>query len=56
LLTLWKKETEPFSRTEEVALADAVEEFIKRVKRGKGKLPSMASMSTAMIRKGFGHL
>jgi len=35
LLTLWKKETEPFSRTEEVALADAVEEFIKRVKKGE---------------------
>ena len=35
LLTLWKKETESFSRTEEVALGDAVEEFIKRVKKGK---------------------
>jgi len=35
LLTLWKKETEPFSRTEEVALADAVEEFIKCVKKGE---------------------
>ena len=37
LLTLWKKETEPFSRTEEVALADAVEEFIKRVKKGESE-------------------
>lgn len=35
LLTLWKKETESFSRTEEVALADAVEEFIKRVRKGE---------------------
>ena len=34
LLTLWKKEDESFSRTEEVALGDAVEEFIKRVKKG----------------------
>ncbi|GAB2547052.1 TraG family conjugative transposon ATPase [Spirosoma aerophilum] len=37
LLTLWKKETEPFSRTEEVALADAVEEFVKRVKKGEAE-------------------
>ena len=37
LLTLWKKETESFSRTEEVALADAVEEFIKRVKKGESE-------------------
>jgi type IV secretory pathway VirB4 component len=37
LLTLWKKETESFSRTEEVALGDAVEEFIKRVKKGKAE-------------------
>ena len=34
LLTLWKKETEAFSRTEEVALGDAVEEFIKQVQKG----------------------
>ncbi|WP_440590450.1 TraG family conjugative transposon ATPase [Nibrella viscosa] len=34
LLTLWKKENESFSRTEEVALGDAVEEFIKRVRKG----------------------
>jgi conjugation system TraG family ATPase len=37
LLTLWKKETESFSRTEEVALADAVEEFIKRVRKGEAE-------------------
>ncbi|WP_138994201.1 TraG family conjugative transposon ATPase [Larkinella sp. C7] len=37
LLTLWKKEGEPFSRTEEVALGDAVEEFIKLLKKGKAE-------------------
>ncbi len=37
LKTLWKNETESFSRTEEVALGDAVEEFIKRVKKEKAE-------------------
>jgi conjugation system TraG family ATPase len=37
LLTLWKKETESFSRTEEVALGDAVGEFIKRAKKGNAE-------------------
>ncbi len=34
LLTLWKKETEAFTKTEEVALSDALEGFIKRIKKG----------------------
>jgi conjugation system TraG family ATPase len=37
LKTLWKNETESFSRTEEVALSDAVEEFIKQVKKGRAE-------------------
>lgn len=37
LLTLWKKETESFTRTEEVALNDAVEGYIKLVKKGKAE-------------------
>ncbi|WP_461094439.1 TraG family conjugative transposon ATPase [Spirosoma gilvum] len=37
LKTLWKNETESFSRTEEVALSDAVEEFIKQVKKNKAE-------------------
>lgn len=35
--TLWKNESETFSRTEEVALSDAVEEFIKLLKKGKAE-------------------
>jgi conjugation system TraG family ATPase len=35
LLTLWKKEDESFTKTEEVALGDAVEEYIKLVRKGK---------------------
>ncbi|MFC5410718.1 TraG family conjugative transposon ATPase [Larkinella bovis] len=33
LLTLWKKETEAFTRTEEVALSDAVEQYLKEIKK-----------------------
>jgi len=37
LLTLWKKEDESFTKTEEVALSDALEGFIKRVKKGQAE-------------------
>ncbi|RCR67063.1 TraG family conjugative transposon ATPase [Larkinella punicea] len=37
LLTLWKKETEQFTRTEEVALSDAVEQYLKLIKKTPGK-------------------
>ena len=36
LLTLWKKETEPFTRPEEVALSDAVEQYLKRIRAQPG--------------------
>ena len=35
LVTLWKKETEDYSRIEEVALGDAVDQFILRVQKGE---------------------
>jgi conjugation system TraG family ATPase len=37
LRTLWKKENESTSKTEDVALADAIEEFIKRVKKDEAE-------------------
>lgn len=41
ILTLWKKETENTSRTEEVALADAIQEFIRHL----DKRPEQASFN-----------
>ncbi|GAA4464845.1 TraG family conjugative transposon ATPase [Nibrella saemangeumensis] len=37
LLTLWKKEDEPFTRTEQVALSDAVENYLKLLRKGKAE-------------------
>lgn len=40
LLTLWKKDTEPATRSEEVALSNAVALYIERIKRDAGIEPS----------------
>ncbi len=53
LLTLWKKETELVSKTEDVALADAVEEFIKRVKKGQSEASFNGFYEYCNDEKGF---
>lgn len=40
LLTLWKKDNEPASRSEEVAISNAVALFIDRIKFDEGLVPS----------------
>ena len=40
LLTLWKKDTEPATRAEEVALSNAVALYIERIKRDADIVPS----------------
>lgn len=40
LLTLWKKDTEPATRAEEVALSNAVALYIERIKRDTAVIPS----------------
>ena len=40
LLTLWKKDTEPATRAEEVALSNAVSLYIERIKRDNSVEPS----------------
>jgi conjugation system TraG family ATPase len=37
ILTLWKRDNEPPTRAEEVALSNAVSLFIEKIKEGKGK-------------------
>ena len=43
LLTLWKKDNEPATRSEEVALSNAVSLFIERIKTDDGLVPSFNS-------------
>ena len=43
LLTLWKKDNEPATRSEEVALSNAVSLFIERIKTDDGIVPSFNS-------------
>ena len=43
LLTLWKKDNEPATRSEEVALSNAVSLFIERIKADDGIVPSFNS-------------
>lgn len=46
LLTLWKKDNEPATRSEEVALSNAVSLFIERIKTDDGIVPSFNSFTS----------
>ena len=49
LLTLWKKDNEPATRSEEVALSNAVSLFIGRIKTDDGIVPSFNSFYEYLI-------